>query len=89
MNGDADDAESVEAVFAQARDAESEGEELLMDDDWKDVESLPRTGYGVEPETIGVNGNGHDDVFGIGPKVESAPVNGHASGNGHHHDGEA
>ena len=28
VNGDADDADPVEAVFAQARDAESEAEEL-------------------------------------------------------------
>ena len=51
VSGDEEDeTETVEAVFAQARDAESEAEELLVDDDWKVVE--------VEPETIAVNGNG-------------------------------
>ena len=54
VNGDTEDeAETVESVFAQARDAEAQGEELLVDDGWK----LPE----VEPETVGVNGNGHHD----------------------------
>ena len=48
VNGDADDAESVEAVFAQARNAESESEELLVDDDWSVVEA--------GPEIVAVNG---------------------------------
>ena len=43
----------------------------------------------VEPEAVEVNGNGHDDLFGIGPSVDLIPVNGHspANGNGagHHH----
>ena len=61
--------ETMEEVFAQARNAESEAEELLVDDGWKLVESLPRAGHGVEPETGSVNGNGHADVFGIGPSM--------------------
>ncbi len=85
VNGEEkDEAETVEEVFAQARDAETAAEELLVDDEWKAVE--------IEPETVPVNGNGnghhangHDDLFGIGPAVELAPVN----GNGHHDDGEA
>ena len=74
-----DEAETVEAVFAQARDAEASAEEYLVDDDWKAVE--------IEPEAIVVNGNGangnghHDD--GIGPTVELVLSNGHANGNGH------
>ena len=82
-----DETETVEAVFAQARDAEASAEEYLVDDDWKAVEiepeaiavngnganSLPRTGYG---------GNGHHDD-GIGPTVELVLSNGHANGNGH------
>ena len=78
---DADETETVEEVFAQARDAESTAEELLVDDGWKVVE--------VGSETVSVNGNGHhanghDDLFGIGPVVELVPVNGHkANGNGH------
>ena len=83
-----DETETVEAVFAQARDAEASAEEYLVDDDWKAVE--------IEPEAVngnGANGNGHHD--GIGPTVElvlgngrhanghaPAPVNG--NGNGHH-----
>ena len=50
------DGESVEAVFAQARDAEASAEEFLVDDGWKSVE--------VTPEAIGVNGhhpNGHHE----------------------------
>ena len=91
VNGEEDEAETVEQVFAQARNAESEAETLLVDDGWKPVE--------VEPETIAangnghhINGNGHDDPFGIVPTVELAPVpiNGNgANGNGHHHDEDA
>ena len=83
VSGDEEDeAETMEEVFAQARNAESEAEELLVDDGWKVVE--------IEPETVSVNGNGkhangnghHAD--GIGPTVELVPVNGrHANGNGH------
>ena len=80
VSGDEEDeAETVEEVFAQARDAEAAGEELLVDDGWKAAE--------VEQETIAVNGNGHHsnghDLF--GPAVELAPVDGHtpANGNGH------
>ena len=69
------EAETMEEVFAQARNAESEAEELLVDDGWKVVE--------VEPEAVAVNGNGHHDAIGIGPTVELVPANGHANGNGH------
>ena len=37
-------------------DAESAGEEFLVDDGWKLVESLPRAGHGVDPEVVAVNG---------------------------------
>ena len=85
------DSESVEDVLAQARYAEATAEEMLVDDGWKLVE--------VEPETIGVNGNGHHangnghrDVIGIEPTVDLVPVNGHApaagNGNGHHDEAE-
>ena len=79
VSGDEEDeVETVEEVFAQARDAETTAEELLVDDGWKLVE--------VEPETVAVNGNGngngHHDADGIGPTVELVPVNGrHANGN--------
>ena len=84
-----DEAETMEEVFAQARNAEATAEDLLVDEGWKLVE--------VEPETTGVNGNGHhvnrhDDLFGIGPMVELVPVNGHApakgNGNGHHEEAD-
>ena len=81
----------MEAVFAQARDAEVSAEELLVDDDWKAVESLPRTGYGVEPETIAVNGNGTNGhrADSIGPSVELVvSSNGHLNGNGSHGDAD-
>ena len=77
ISGDEEDAETVEEVFAQARDAETTAEELLVDDGWKVVE--------VEPEAVAVNGNGngHHDAIGIGPTVELVPVNGrHANVNG-------
>ena len=61
-----DEAETMEEVFAQARDAESEAEELLVDDGWKPVD--------IGPEAVAVNGNGHEA---IGPTVELVPVNGH------------
>ena len=83
------DSESLEAVFAQARDAEASAEEFLVDGDWQAVE--------VEPEAVAVNGNGHHangngHGDGIEATVELAPANGHhddangngASGNGHH-----
>ena len=49
VGGEQDEAETVEEVFAQARDAESEAEELLVEADWRPVE---------------VNGNGHHDALG-------------------------
>ena len=53
VSGDEEEDETVEAVFAQARDAEAASEEFLVDDGWKPVE--------IEPETASVNGNGHHD----------------------------
>ena len=78
VSGDEEnEAETVESVFAQARDAEASAEEYLVDDDWKVVE--------VEPEAIAANGNGHHEA--IGPTVELGLGNGHhvnGNGNGHH-----
>ena len=83
------DGESVEDVFAQARDAEASAEEFLVDGDWKAVEA--------EPDTFEVNGNGHhsngnEHRDGIGATVElvlgdadDANANGNgADGDGHH-----
>ena len=68
VNGEEqDDAETVEAVFAQARDAEAVGEELLVDEGWKAVK--------VEPEVVQVNGNGHA-ANGVEPSVELVMGNG-------------
>ena len=76
-----DEAETMEEVFAQARNAEATAEELLVDDGWKVLE--------IEPEAVAVNGNGnghHANGNGhdaIGPTVELVPANGrHANGNG-------
>ncbi len=41
VNGDEDEAETVEAVFAAARDAESTAEEYLVDDGWHVPEPEP------------------------------------------------
>ena len=78
VSGDEEeDAETMEEVFAQARDAEATAEEYLVDDGWKPVE--------VEPEAVAVNGNGHH-ADGIGPTVELVLDDGHhANGNGHGH----
>ncbi len=84
VSGEGDEAETVETVFANARDAESEAEQLLVDDDWKPVD--------VEPEAVEVNGNGHHangnghrDAGGLGQTVELVPGDLHApvNGNGH------
>ena len=77
VNGEKqDEAETVEAVFAQARDAEAVAEELLVDEGWKAVE--------VEPTVVEThrNGNGHH-TGGVEPSVELVMGNGrHANGNG-------
>ena len=75
-----EDAETVEQVFAQARDAEASAEEYLVDDGWKVVE--------VEPEAVEVNGNGHhsNGHDAIEQTVELVPVNAqHANGSGNGH----
>ena len=74
-----EEAEKLEEVFAQAKDAEATAEELLVDEGWKLVE--------IEPEAVAVNGNGngHHDLFGVVPTVELVPANGNTpvNGNGH------
>ena len=89
-----DEAETVEQVLAAARDAESEAEELLVDDGWKAVEIKPEV-LPVNGNGYHTNGNGHHDAIDIGPTVELDPANGHhgngngraaipINGNGHH-----
>ena len=72
------DPESVEQVFAQARDAEASAEEFLVDDGWKATETEPE----LEPVVVGVNGNGHHDAIVVAPTVEPVPANGHHANDG-------
>ncbi len=51
------DGESVEQVFAQARDAEASAEELLVDDGWKAGDSEPE----LEPVVVEAHTNGHHE----------------------------
>ena len=83
VNGEEqDEAETVEAVFAQARDAEAVGEELLVDEGWKAVEVEPPASPSGR-EAVAINGNGHHDANGVEPSVELVMGNGrHANGNG-------
>ena len=79
VSGEEDaDSESVEQVFALARDAEASAEEFLVDDGWKVGDSEPE----LEPVVVEAhtNGNGHRDAIGIGSTVELV------LGNGHHED---
>ena len=74
VSGDEEDeTETVEEVFAQARDAESEAEELLVDEHWRPVE---------------VNGNGQHEALGPTVELVSGTglyING-VNGNGNHDD---
>ena len=86
VSGDEEEAETVEAVFAAARDVEATAEELLVDEGWKLVETEPEA---VEVYGNGANGNknGHHDANGIEPTVELVLGNGHhanGKGNGNH-----
>ena len=76
VSGDEEeDAETMEEVFAQARDAEATAEEYLVDDGWKPVE--------VEPEAVEVNGNGHSDCCGSGAAAVAVLLGGvHGRGAG-------
>ncbi len=67
VNGEEDE-ESVEAVFAQAREAEASGEELLVDEEWHAVE--------LEAETVPVVIETHRNGASHAAKVDA--------GNGHH-----
>ena len=64
-NGEEEDEETVEAAFAQARDAEAVAEELLVDEGWRTFE--------VEPEIVEAD-NGAN---GAGAAVEVVMANGH------------
>ena len=89
VNGEEEEPGTLEEVFAATQDAESEAEELLVDEDWRPVD--------IEPEAVEVSGNGHHGV--PGPTVELVPgtghhVNGVTNGHAHvpvneHHEDEA
>ena len=82
VNGEEEEPGTLEEVFAATQDAESQAEELLVDEDWRPV----------EVNGNGTNGSGHhDDLPAIGPTVELIPVNRHvpANGNGNGHHDEA
>ena len=83
VNGEEqDEAETVEAVFAQARDAEAVAEELLVDEGWKAIEVEPPA-LPLGREAVEVNRNGHA-ANGTKPSVELVLGKGHAAnGNGH------
>ena len=70
VNGDETaDGETVEDVFARARDAEASAEEFLVDDGWKVVDTEPVAAQ------VHVNGNGHHDADAILPAIEPVTVN--------------
>ena len=77
VSGEEDEAGTVEEVFAAAQDAESEAEELLVDEGWRPAATVPGA--------IAVNGNGHHDA--LEPMVELVPGIGH-HGNGHDEDAD-
>ena len=77
VSGEEDpDSESVEQVFAQARDAEASAEEFLVDDGWQAAEFEPKlvVVVVVEVHANGASGNGHvvEQVSGNGHRVEPA-----------------
>ena len=95
VNGNEDDAaDTVEAVFAQARAVESESEECLVDEGWQPTEiAAPNiveihTETGVQGlEAAATHGNGHDPTV-VRPGVEFAPDIGLVAVNGNAHSPE-
>ena len=98
VNGNEDDtADTVEAVFAQARATETESEEYLVDERWQPtgVESPGIVEINLDPiaeglESAAAHANGHDPMS-VRPGVEFAPETRFvaANGNAHYSDGEA
>ncbi|MDE2938902.1 MAG: hypothetical protein OXR67_08275, partial [Chloroflexota bacterium] len=94
VSGDAqEDAETLEAVFAQARNAEAAAEEFLVDDGWQAVGPEPEPAPVTVEVHVNGNGNGHHDapvpteelVLGNGHLANGLPSTGNGSnGNGHH-----
>ena len=71
--GEEADSESVEAVFAQARDAEAVSEEFLVDDGWQTAAEAEPEPVVVEIHANGISGNGHV----VEPEVVLGNGNGH------------
>ena len=72
VNGDEDEAKTVEAVFAAARHAETTAEEYLVDDGWQTVEVEPvvfdasRSGTAseeMEPRSSGMDDEAQQTLF--------------------------
>ena len=61
VGGEEEDAETVEEVFARARDAEAAAEEFLVDDGWRSVEAETEAPQGSDGGTDGY------ELFGDGP----------------------
>ena len=74
--GEEADAESVEAVFAQARDTEAVSEEFLVDDGWQAIVE-------AEPVVVEVHANGASSLSAIG-NGGNGNASEQANGNGHH-----
>ena len=62
--------ETVEAVFAQARDAEAVGEELLVDEAWRSLE--------VEPEIVEASASADNGTNGTVVSIDVRATDGHA-----------
>ena len=62
--------ETVEAVFAQTRDAEAVAEELLVDEGWRTLE--------VEPEIVEASASADNGTNGTGVALDIGAINDHA-----------
>ena len=93
VNGDETDAdgESVEDMFARARDAEASAEEFLVDDGWQVVE-VEREPVAVEVHGNDNGRNGHHDALESTEELVLgkglSPTGNGANGNGHGHHAE-
>ena len=70
VSGEEGEEETVEAVFAQARDAEAAAEELLVDEGWRTLE--------VEPEIVEASASADNGTNGTGVALDIGAPNNHA-----------
>ena len=70
LSADEADEETVEAVFAQAGDAEAVAEDLLVDEGWRTLE--------VEPEMVEADVSADNGTNGTGVALDIGATNGHA-----------